>query len=850
MAAIALRNLWARRLRTFLTAFAVVLGVMMIAGTYVLTDTISRSFDEIFEESNQGVDAVVKTNEVVDTMDGVVPPFKADVLETVRRTPGVAEAVGEISDQQTAIIGSDGERIGGNGAPGLALSTVPERFDPLTYEQGGPPTADDQVAIDVATADNEGFDLGDRITLAGPGETRDFTLVGTAKLGNSESLGGATIAVLTLPAAQAITGKEGQFDQIVAAADDSTTPDRLAANLAEVLPPNVEAETGAENTESQKQDINEGIGFLKTALLVFAGVALFVASFLIFNTFSITVAQRTREFAMLRTLGANRRQIIVSVVLEALVIGLLGSGIGLVAGIGFASVLEGLFQALEIDLPKTGTVIATRTIVVSLLLGTSLTVLSALMPAVRATRVPPVTGLREGAVLTTPREHRARAAIGALLATLGVVAMALGLFGVLDPGEAWLGIGAVAVFIGVALLSPRLVPPLAALVGVPLDRLRGVSGRLAHENAVRNPGRTAATAAALMIGLALVSFVAIFAAGLKGSIDEAIDESITADLFLANTDGFSDIPSNTDPAVAAIPGIEAAVPLRYTQYGKPGGGDGGSLTLIHPANAADVLDLKWKDGSQELLTDMGPTDAVVDENFADDEGLEVGDAFPVLTASGREIDYTVSGTFEDQADFIGDFAASDANAAAYGEAKNATNVLIKFDPDADANAVRSQIEEVVKTRFPTVEVQNQQELKDSIGDQLNQLLGGVYGLLFLAVVVSLFGIVNTLALSIYERTRELGLLRAVGTSRRQVRRIVRYEAVITALIGAVLGAILGVIFAVLISRPLADEGFTLTIPVGTLLILLVLAALAGVLAAIGPARRASRLDVLQALSYE
>jgi putative ABC transport system permease protein len=577
-------------------------------------------------------------------------------------------------------------------------------------------------------------------------------------------------------------------------------------------------------------------------------VALFVASFLIFNTFSITVAQRTREFALLRTLGANRRQIVSSVVAEALVIGLLASVLGLFAGIGFAPVIAALFDALEIGLPDEGTVIALRTVIVALLLGTTLTLTAALIPALRATRVPPVSGLREGAVLETPVERRRRAVIGVVLAILGLVLMGFGLFDVLTPGEAWVGIGAAIVFIGVALLSPRLVPPLASVVGRPLERLRGVSGRLARENSIRNPGRTASTAAALMIGLALVSFVTVFAAGLKGSIDRAIDDGITADLLVSNNDGFSDIPAASTEIVAGVEGVQSASPYRYTQARADG--EDAFLSLIDPSTANDVFDFDWREGGPELVSDLGPADAVVDEGWADDRGIGVGDAFEVETVNAEKLTYTVRGTFEDSTDFFGDYFASDANAASYGEGENVSNVFIRFADDADEGAARDQIEEGIDAAFPTAEVQNREELKDSIGEELNQLLYVVYALLALAVIVSLFGIVNTLALSIYERTRELGLLRAVGMSRRQVRRIVRYEAVITALIGAVLGAILGVVFAVLVSRPLADEGFVLVFPVGTLLILLVLAALAGVLAAIGPARRASRLDVLEALAYE
>jgi putative ABC transport system permease protein len=451
-------------------------------------------------------------------------------------------------------------------------------------------------------------------------------------------------------------------------------------------------------------------------------------------------------------------------------------------------------------------------------------------------------------VITTPRERRLRFGIGLVLAAAGVAAMLLGLFGALDPGEVWVGVGAAAIFLGVTLLSPRLVTPLASFVGRPLERLRGVPGRLARENAVRNPSRTAATAAALMIGLALVSFVAVFAAGLKGSIDNAIDDILIGDLIISNEDGFSDIPAATTAALEAVDGVAVASPARYTQDEVVGIGDG-YLTLVQTETADQVLKLDWREGTQQL-GELGPEDAVVDEGWADDNGLGIGDTFEALTASGETLTYNVQGTFKDTTDFIGDYAASDVNARAFGEGNSVTNVYVNFDEGADAGTVRDDIDAALDDQFPLAKSEDREGLKDSIATELNTLLGVVYALLLLSVIVSLFGIVNTLALSIHERTRELGLLRAVGTSRRQVRQMVRYESVITALIGGLLGAALGVLFAVVMSRPLADEGFILSIPVGTLIVLLVLTILAGVLAAIGPARRASKLDVLRALAYE
>ena len=619
------------------------------------------------------------------------------------------------------------------------------------------------------------------------------------------------------------------------------------------MPKSVEVRTGEENAQQQTDDIEDDLGFLKVALLIFAWIALFVGAFTIFNTFSITVAQRTREFGMLRTLGASRRQVLTSVLLEALVIGAIGAGLGILAGIGVASGLNSLFKTAGIDLPNTGNVVETRALVVPLLIGVFITLLAAIIPAVRATRVSPVEALSDQAIAPTRRRRRFVTGLAVLLSLGGIVAICVGLFGGIESSSdaaALLGLGAVLMFFGTALLSPRFVAPLASVVGFALERVRKLTGRLARENAVRNPGRTATTAAALMIGLALVTFVAVFAAGIKSSIDDAIDNSFTADLTLQHEDGFSPIPRAAQHEVAAIDGVGPVSSLRYGEGEVKQTGDTSFITAIDPKRALEVFKFEWDDGSNAIVNRMARDDAIVDQAWATDNDVDVGDTLSVTTPIDKHAVYTVRGKLEDTADLWGDFVLTQKALEDDFHVRQDGMILVDYAPGADPTAVRKSVETTIDRDFPVIDVLDQSELKDRFAEQVGQLVNLLYALLSLAVIVSLFGIVNTLTLSIYERTRELGLLRAIGMSRRQVRRIVRYEAVITALLGALLGSALGIFFAVIVSRPLADEGFNLSFPVGTLILLFILAAIAGVVAAILPARRAARLDVLEALAYE
>jgi len=847
---LALKSLWARRIRALTTTLAVVIGVAFVAGTYILTDTTFAAFDEIFEDSLAKTDVVISAKDEVRQESGEVPSFSASLLPKVKRVQGVDVAAGQIFTPG-GFFDAENEQIGSKFSPKFITSILPEALETQTYTEGRPPRSASEAALDQDAAEEAGLGLGDTLKLASVERVSAYRIVGLSRLGDA-SWGGASIAGLILPQAQRITGKRGEFDQIGIAADEGVSETTLKQRVQRVVPSSVLVETAKENAERNSDQIREDIGFLRIALLVFAFVALFVGAFLIFNTFSITVAQRIKEFGMLRTLGASRRQILSSVVIEALLIGLLGALLGLLAGYGIAVGLNALFVAIGIDLPTTALVTKDRTVVVSLLIGIGVTLVSSFIPALRSTRVPPIAALLAIELPHSRRRGVVTAVVAALLGLAGLGMLLAGLFGGAEGGAAagLMGGGAVVVILGVSLFSPRLVRPLASIAGKPLEGVRRLTGRLARENTQRNPSRTAVTAAALMIGLAVVTFVTVFAAGIKSSIATAVDESFQGELVIQNSDGFSPISPRIVPAASRIQGVDLISSLRSAQAKLLDDGGGKPRVSSLSRNADAVLSIDWTEGGPETLRRLTNGQVIVDKSFADGNSLAPGDRVRFLTQIGARPELEVVGEFEDKADLLGSAIVTQSLMERQFDQRDDLIDFVKLAPGANAAKVQASLAALTKRDFPVAEVRNQQELKENQEEQINQLLGLIYALLALAVIVSLFGIANTLALSIHERTRELGMLRAIGMSRRQVRTMIRYEAVITALIGALLGMVLGVIFAALIAQPLKDEGFALSYPVGSLLGLMVLSAFAGVIAAIPPARRASRLDVLDSLQYE
>ena len=852
MIRVALKGLLGRKLRTSLTAIAIVLGVAMVAGTFMLTDSIDKAFDSIFTEVRQGSSAVISGKTAFDLSGdsgSTAPTIDASILPKVRGLPDVEAAEGSVNGE-AQLIGENGKAIVYGGAPNLGFSIAngASRFNPLALVKGSWPKQGD-VVIDESTAKKEDFKLGQTVGVQAEGAARRLRISGLVRFGSVSTIGGATLAGFDLPTAQALFHKRGRLDEIAVAAKPGVADDQLVRELQANLPPTAQVKTAAQQARDDAAETNSFISFLRGFLLAFGGIALFVGSFVIANSLSITIAQRTREFATMRTVGASRRQVLASILIEALVVGVLASLVGLAAGVGLAKALFALFDAVGFTLPNSGLILTRTAVVIALAAGILVTVVASLRPAFRATRVPPVAAVQEGATLPPSRFAFLRVPASILLTVLGFAALSWALFW---PGLSttsllvWMGLGALMIFFGVALLAERLVRPLSTWLGWPSTKVGGAAGSLARSNSQRNPQRTASTASALMIGLALVTLVAVLAAGIVSTFKSAVDDLWkNGDYAITAQNNFSPIPVSVAAAAAKAPGVDAVGSVRAGQA--KSFGDVFGATAVDPATSR-IFSIDWKEGSDAVLARLGNDGAFVDDGFADDHDLKVGSTLEETFANGDRARFRVLGIFKPPAGGS-PFGPVTISAKTWDrfndQPKNLLSFVIMNGGQTDAN--QAALDRTLKA-FPNAKVQTRKELVDNQISGLSSVLNILYVLLALSVLVSFFGIVNTLVLTVFERTREIGMLRAVGMTRRQVRRMIRHESVITSAIGGVLGILLGIALGGLLVARVDFIDFTL--PVAQLVVFAVAAIVVGIIAAIFPARRAARLNVLQALQYE
>ena len=856
-----LRNITAHRLRLVLTALAIVLGVSFVSGTFIFTDSLKKSFDTLF--SQRGPDVVVEPTDLQPSGGGGGGPGGASperwlpnsTVATVSGVPGVAAAEGYVSTRAAVLLGADGKPLGGQNASSNGRSWLADvRLNPLSVAVGRAPQGPDEVAIDRVSAEKAGVAVGGTISMAPPRVVEGqsvvaLTVVGILDDSISASFGGGSISAVTLAEAERLFVGPDRLSSVRVLAEPGVSQEQLAASLREALGAGVSATTGQQQRDRSAQRLQEQLQFLNTFLLVFALIALFVASFLIYNTFSMLVAQRTRELALLRAIGASRAQVQGAVLLEALVVSVVASTIGLLVGLGLAELLRWLFSAFGAALPGGSLVVAPRTIVATYAVGVLATLVCAWFPARRAARVAPVAAMRDD-VSVPARSLRTRAIVSAVLVALAAALAARGLSIVDDGGGSatLVGLSALCGVVAAIAAAAFLARPVLGLLGLPL---RGAVARLAVENGRRNPRRTAATSTALTIGIALMAALSVIAASATASVLAVVDETIGADFVVLGV-GFRPFPAEVFDAAKGTPGIGLATYVRQTaarparassKPAQPGSGERTLLTGVEPESLASVLNLTFTAGT---LAPLGSGAVLVDSDLAKANGYGVGDDIVVTLAEGPTT-LRVSGIYE-PAVFYRGFIVSMPTFDAVSSVEQDTAVYLNVEPGTDAAAVRADLDSRLAA-YPTVDVQDQTELKDSVSSQVNSLLGFLFALLALAVVIAILGIINTLLLSVVERTREIGLIRAVGATRGQVRRMVVLESVLIALFGAIVGVVVGVVYGVLLQRALVDQGIgVLAIPWARIAALVLLAAVGGVLAALWPARRAARLDVLRAIS--
>jgi putative ABC transport system permease protein len=868
-----LKNLLAHKRRLASTSLAVVFGVAFLSGNLVLTDTMKHTFSDLFADVNRGTDAYVRNATRIETEFGNEARGRIDaaLVEKVRGVDGAKAAEGQVLGYGQ-LVGKDGKALGkpGQGPPTFAgnWSTVPE-LNPFRLVEGRAPGpgvrgvpvepgvrgvpvepgargVPVEIVVDRKSAQDGKLRVGERTSLLTATGPLEVTVVGIARFGNADSAGGTSMALMTLDAAQRYVAKPGQVDGIAVVGTGGVTQAELARRAQRAVPSGVEAITGAQLTKENQDAIEQGLSqFVNFLLMPFAVIAVLVAVFSIYNTFSIIVAQRSREMALLRALGGSRRQVIISVVGEALAVGILASVVGLFAGLAVAGGLKGVLAAFGLDIPAGGLVLRSSTVVAAFVVGIGVTAVTSIVPAVKASRVPPLAAIRDAAFERT-KAGRVRIALGTTGAAFGTLAVVSGVTAKGGDGLPRIGLGAVLLIVALVVAGPAVAGPISRIIGSPLVRLRGITGKLARENAMRNPRRTSGSAAALMIGVAVVALFTIFASSIKASVDNQLKKSFAGDLVIdSQTRGFGGFNPELATDISKVPEVKAASGIRTGAVKIEG--KSRLAAVVDPRRVETVLDLGVEDGS---VGDLDTRRLAVSTRFADENGWKLGHPVSVAFPDGASEPFSLGATFENR-DVVGtDFVLSTAAWSRHSNEDLDSLVVVKLRDGVSLSEGKAAVDRVARV-YPNAKVQDRDSYAATVGAQVNQILGFVYVMLALAIIIAVMGIANTLALSIHERRRELGVLRAVGQTRAQVRSMVRWESVIIAVFGTVGGLGLGTLCGWALVTAASESGFaTFALPAGSLITLLILGGLAGVIAAVRPARRAARLDVLQAIAAE
>ncbi|MGH9133111.1 MAG: ABC transporter permease [Ilumatobacteraceae bacterium] len=840
------KSMRARWGRSVFIGLAIMLGVSFVAGSFVLADSLRSTFDNLFSELTKDVDLEVRSTLTVDNIQAQRDPIPASLADDVAGVEGVAIVEPSIN-RFAQMLDQDSEPIETQGAPTFGGSwTGPSGISGVELKDGEAPDGPGEVAIDKATADRADYEVGDDIDIVFDSGTESFQIVGLIGLGNADGFGGATIALFEPTTAREVLGAGDTYDVIDIKVADGADVAGVRSAIEDVLPPRTEVVTGEQVSEEAADDINSIISIFGNGLLAFAFITAFVSAFIINNVFGITITQRLRELALMRAVGASTKQVRRMIVAEALIISVTATVLGILGGLAVAKGLIALFNAAGAGFPSTPLEVQPRTVVVSVLVGVGVTLLSVLVPSRRAARIPPVAAMRPELGFEALSASR-RLIAGAVVTLVGAVLFTIGLF--LSPGGtigliALAGGGALLIFLGIASLSTTVARPVSRLLGAPIQKLFGTPGRLARENASRAPRRTARTASALMIGVALVSAASVFASSLRDTFGRVLDRAITAD-YIVTDESFQGLPPLVEENMAGLDVLQAVSPFRFI-FGTVDDDDK-QFTAVDPAAFPELVDLDVTDGGFDSLDDGG---LMLHKDPAADLDLAIGDTVDVVFQNGVEQTLAVRGIFDDGS-LGSNWYISITTLEAVSELPPRDQfVLAKLADGVDPDAARPEIQATLE-EFPQADLQSNAEFREQQEAQINQLLAIITGLLSMAMIIAIIGIAITLALSVFERTREIGLLRAVGMTRRQLRRTVRWEAVIVSVFGAVVGIAVGLALGVALSIAVPVSVIDgITVPYPTIIAVLIGAVVAGVFAAWYPARKASKMDVLEAIATE